>query len=88
MWIMKMLTEKKSKAIGNVNMLDNSRLYHLHKTLESKYKLYKYGLISEQKYLTLIKPIDLEIAELEMSILQDSLVLQEAFLPHTPRLKY
>ena len=85
---MTMLTEKKSKAIGSIKILDNSRLYQLHKILETKYKLYKYDLISEQKYLTLIKPIDLEIAELEMSILQDSLALQEAFLPHTQKLKH
>jgi hypothetical protein len=67
------------------NMLKSSNLNHLHKIQETMYKLYKDGLISEKKYLTLIRPIDREIDKLEMVILQDTLVWKEAFLQHTPK---
>ena len=55
----------------------------MQKMLEENYKLYLSGEISQYEYLIRIKPIDKEIGKLEMSTLQDTSALKEAFSPHT-----
>ncbi len=62
------------------NMLDTSSLYQLHTMLEKEYKQYKDGSISEKQYLTLIKPIDEAIDNIEISTLQDTLALKGSSL--------
>ena len=62
------------------NMLNTSSLYQLHIMLEKEYKQYKDGLISEKQYLTLIKPIDQAIDNIEMSTLQNTLALKGSSL--------
>ena len=69
----------------NKNMPKTS---NLHEILDTIYALYKDGMISEKKYLTLIRPIDMEIDKLEMATLQDSPVWKEAFLQHIPKLEH
>jgi hypothetical protein len=54
------------------------KLQQLHGQLESIYHFYKRGAISEKQYLTLIKPIDQAIDNIEMSTLRDNPVLKES----------
>ncbi len=61
-------------------MLNTFNLNQLHNMLEKEYKQYKDGFISEKQYLTLIKPIDQAIDNIEMSTLLDIPALKEAFL--------
>ena len=60
----------------------------MQKMLEENYKQYISSEITEKEYLIRIKPIDEEIDKLEMSTLQDTLVLKAAFLQHTPKIKH
>ena len=57
----------------------------LQKMLEEYYGKYSSGEISEKEYLTLIKPIDEAIDNIEMATLLDSSVLPEAFSKHLRR---
>ncbi len=59
-------------------MICQSSLNQLHQQLEEMYHFYKSGSISEKQYLTLIKPIDQAIDNIEMSILRDNPVLKES----------
>ena len=52
-----------------------NKLLVLRNKLTQEYTTYTQGLISQQEYLNRIKPIDIQIDELEMSTLQDSFVL-------------
>ena len=61
-------------------MLNTSNLNQLHNMIEIAYKQYKDGFISQNKYLTLIKPIDQAIDNIEMSTLQDTLALKGSSL--------
>ena len=58
----------------------------LQKMLEEYYGQYRSGEITEKDYLTLIKPIDQAIDNLEMATLQDIPALRGSSLPlsHTP----
>lgn len=69
-------------------MIDTTELFQLRKILMDEYVLYKQGCISEKEYCIRAKPIDIAIGELEMTILQDSLVWQESFLQHVLKLKH
>jgi len=51
-------------------------LDYLHQRLELAYAQYKDCAISEKQYLSLIKPIDQAIDNIEMSTLRDNLVLK------------
>ena len=64
-------------------MLSSYNLNQLYNILEMVYKQYKDGLISEREYCKRVKPIDMAIGILEMSTLQDTLVLKESSLQHT-----
>jgi len=59
------------------------KLKKLHRQLEKEYYFYRSGVISEKEYLRRVKPIDMEITELEMSTLQDTPVWIEAFSRRT-----
>ena len=63
------------------------QLFSLQKQLMREYISYKQGDITEEEYLIRAKPIDRGITILEMSILRDTLGLQESFLPHIQKLK-
>jgi hypothetical protein len=51
---------------------------HLHHEMQKHYALFQSGFISEKEYLSAIKPLDKAIDTLEMSILKEYLVWQEA----------
>ena len=59
-------------------MANTFSLDQLHIMMEWEYKQYKDGFISEKQYLTLIKPIDQVIDNIEMSILQELPVWKES----------
>ncbi len=61
-------------------MLNSSKLYQLQHRLQKKYEKYRDGSISEKEYITLIKPIDQEIDNIEMSTLRDTPALRGSFL--------
>ncbi len=69
-------------------MIYRNELSLLRKVLMSEYLLYKEGKISEKEYCIRAKPLDMAIGELEMAILQDSLVWKESSLQHALKLKY
>ena len=52
------------------------KLLQLQKMLEEEYRQYKLGEITQKEYLVRVKPIDREIGRIEMSTLQDILVLR------------
>jgi len=60
----------------------------LHRSLMYEYVAYKKGDITQEEYLIRVKPLDIEIAKLEMATLQGNLVLQESFLQHALKLKH
>jgi len=61
-------------------MIYRNELSLLRKVLMSEYLLYKEGKISEKEYCIRARPIDMAIDKLEMSTLQDNLVLKESSL--------
>ena len=61
-------------------------LDRLHILLECYYLLYRKNIISESQYLAYIKPIDIAIDTMELSILQGSLVLRESVLSSSQQL--
>ncbi len=69
-------------------MIYRNELSLLRKVLMSEYLLYKEGKISEKEYCIRAKPLDMAIGELEMAILQDSLVWKESSLQHAQKLKH
>ena len=69
-------------------MIYRKKLYQLHKNLETEYHSYSQGFISEKEYCSRAKPIDKEIAKLEMATLQDTLVLKGSFLQHALKPKH
>ena len=69
-------------------MLYRKKLYLLQKKLEAEYYSYRQGFISEKEYCNRAKPIDKEIAELEMATLQGTLVLKGSFLQHALKPKH
>ena len=57
-------------------VLRSDALHYLQQELETQYRQYRLGKISEQEYLVRIKPIDVAIGELEMATLQDAFVVE------------
>ena len=57
-------------------------LLQLQKMLEEEYRQYKLGEITQKEYLVRVKPIDQEIGNIEMSILQGTLALRGSSLLH------
>ncbi len=53
-----------------------TNLTHLQKHMQVYYLAYKRGTLTEEEYLSRIKPIDQAIDNIEMSTLQDTLVLR------------
>ena len=54
-----------------------------YKLLEMNYELYQSGKISEKEYLSIIRPIDKEIARLEMDFIRCNPIFQKAFSKHS-----
>ena len=71
-----------------VHMIHTKKLQQLQSMLMDEYILYKKGLISEKEYRIKVKPIDMAISKLEMSILQDTLVYKATFLQHSLKLEH
>ena len=61
-------------------MQNNIRLFSLHNELKQHYKAFREGIINEDQYLALVKPIDQEIDQIEMANLRDIPALKEASL--------
>lgn len=61
--------------------VQKDEMYHQAMNLYMKYKC---GTLSCHQYLRLIKPIDMEITKIEMSILQDKLVESVKLTVKTP----
>lgn len=64
------------------------QLRDLHRKLMREYITYKQGDITRKEYLIRVKPLDIEIAKLEMATLQGTLVWQESFLQHALKPKH
>ena len=64
-------------------MFNENKLMQLQKELEAQYKRYHSGEITEKEYLTIVKPIDEAIGNLEMATLRGTPVWKEAFLQHS-----
>ncbi len=69
-------------------MFNENRLRQLQRELESHYKQYASGYISEKEYLIIVKPIDEAIDNLEMATLRGTPVWKEAFLQHSGKLEH
>jgi hypothetical protein len=65
-----------------------NKLHQLHRRLEKEYYFYRSGAISQKEYLKRVKPIDMQITQLEMSTLQGTPAWIEAFSRHTLKQAY
>ncbi len=57
-------------------MVSYNQLQILQREMEELYQQYRAGILNEQEYLLQIKPIDEDIADVEMAILQGSSALR------------
>jgi hypothetical protein len=64
------------------------KLCQLHIAQVDLYDEFITGNITEDEYIKSIKPLDIAISELEMSILRDTLGWRGSFLPHTQKQGY
>jgi hypothetical protein len=67
---------------------DHYKLYQLHFALASYYEEYVNGKITLEAYLEHVKPLDIAISKLEMTILQDTVESLGSSLPHILRPEY
>jgi len=61
------------------------KLQQLYRQLNIEYHFYKSGTINQKEYLRRVNPIDVQITQLEMSTLQDTLAWREASSLHTQK---